>query len=182
MSPFYASLRKVLTLGESYPASPCPFHPKVLLITLILVSQPSLAGDWPMRWLLLLCLWSTSCLADDWTTGDTVRQTAFTTLVIADWAQTRWFIKQPTRTICTSGTRLSPSQCTSDSYVETNPILGPNPSSGKANNLTVAAIVGHAAVSYVLPRGWREGWQYVWIGIEAETVHHNRSIGVKFSF
>jgi hypothetical protein len=34
----------------------------------------------------------------------------------------------------------------------------------------------------LLPRDWREAWQYVWIGIEFGAVAHNYSLGVRIHF
>lgn len=128
--------------------------------------------------ILMAC--RTVCLADDWTTGDTVRQSIYTALVVIDWKQSSWAQSHPrTETKCTP---LNQCITISHEYIEANPILGTHPSQGKLNNLVAASIVGHAAISYMLPRGWREGWQYVWIGIEGEAVNHNRSIGIKMRF
>jgi hypothetical protein len=63
-----------------------------------------------------------------------------------------------------------------------NPILGDHPTAGQVDAYFVGVIAGHAAVSYLLPRGWREGWQYVWIGLEVNQVYRNRSIGIRFAF
>lgn len=126
---------------------------------------------------LLLALVTFAARAEDWTREDTYRQAALTTLLIADWAQSRWAIKHNEKTnYCASGS----SPCTL--YEEDNPLLGKHPSVGKANNLIAASIVGHAAIAYLLPRGWREGWQYVWIGVEANAVFRNRAVGVKLEF
>lgn len=116
-----------------------------------------------MRYLLFL-LFPCSCMAGDWTTADTVRQGVFTGLTVIDWAQTRYIAKHPY------------------TFSETNGVLGDHPSVGKVNNYFATAIVGHAAVSYMLPPAWREGWQYVWIGVESQKTYHNHSIGIRFSF
>jgi len=112
------------------------------------------------------------CFADDWSKEDSYRQTALTVLLVADWGQTRWAIKQNEKNC------VRPCQV----YEEGNPILGKHPSIGKTNNLIGASIIGHAAIAYILPRQWREGWQYVWIGVEANAVNRNQSIGIKFNF
>ena len=115
-----------------------------------------------MRYLILM-LFPSICFAGDWTTADTLRQGAFTGLAIADWAQTRYISKHP-------------------EFYETNQILGSHPSTGKVDTYFAASIVGHAVISYMLPPAWRQGWQYVWIGVEAQKVVHNHSIGIKFNF
>lgn len=121
-----------------------------------------------MRSLLLgmLLIASVAHAGDDWTREDTYRQAALTTLLIADWAQTRTFIKNP------------------DKYPgrESNPILGPHPSVGRATSYTALCILGHGAISALLPTNLRAGWQYVWIAIEVDAVLHNRSAGIKLKF
>jgi hypothetical protein len=115
-----------------------------------------------MRYVLLM-LFSTSCFAGDWTTADTARQATFTGLAVIDWAQTRYIAKHP-------------------EFYETNAVLGPHPSTGRVDLYFPVAIVGHAAISYILPPSWRQGWQYVWIGVETQKTTHNHSIGIKMSF
>lgn len=115
-----------------------------------------------MRYLIFL-LFPCSCMAGDWTTADTVRQLTYTGLTVIDCEQTKRFISNP-------------------HMYENNPILGKHPSEARINNLCAASIVGNAAVSYILPRRWREAWQYVWIGAEVGAVAHNHSIGVRIPF
>lgn len=127
-----------------------------------------------MRLLAALLLLPSICMAEDWTREDTYRQTALTALIVADWAQTRWAIKQ-------NGNHCSyPERCRP--YEEVNPLLGKHPSMGKLNNLVGASVLGHIAIARILPREWREGWQYVWIGIETNAVYRNHQVGVKFHF
>lgn len=98
-------------------------------------------------------------------------------LLIADWAQTRWIAKN-----CGPSEIYTTGQTAQASCVETNSLLGKYPSVGETNNYFAFAILGHAAISYLLPRAWREGWQYVWIGVEANQVNRNRSLGIKLEF
>jgi hypothetical protein len=103
---------------------------------------------------------------DRWTREDSYRQSAVTALLVADWAQTRYATKHP-----------------QDRYKEVaNPILGSRPTIGKTNNYFSLSIIGHAAISYMLPPAWRHGWQYIWIGVEANAVYYNHNIGVKMDF
>lgn len=117
-----------------------------------------------MRIMALALLLPSLCFAEDWSREDTCRQSALTVLLIADWAQTRNSVKRP------------------NEFSETNKLLGEHPSTGKVNNYFMVGIAGHAAVSYLLPPDWRQGWQYIWIGIEVQKVYHNHSIGVKLTF
>lgn len=116
------------------------------------------------RLLALLLLLPSLCFAGDWSREDTYRQSALTGLLIADWAQTRYIAKH------------------SNTFYETNTVLGKYPSVGRVDNYFALSIVAHAAISTVLPNAWRQGWQYVWIGIELEKVAHNHSIGVRMNF
>lgn len=116
----------------------------------------------------------------DWTTGDTVAQGGVVTFQVLDWAQTRWFIKHPMKPGC-------PPQSTCPSLerheTDVTGFLGESPSVGRANNFIAASIIAHGAISYWLPHGWlRDGWQYIWIGIEGDATHRNKMAGVKFSF
>jgi hypothetical protein len=137
-----------------------------------------------MRLLILLLAALAGCASvaradglnlDPWTREDTYRQAAVTALLLADWQQTRHMAKQRCPT--------SNPQCAvpfgEGGFAEN--FIGSHPSVGQVNNYFVAGIVGHAAISYVLPRGWREGWTYVWIGIEAQTVRTNY-LGIKYGF
>jgi hypothetical protein len=104
-------------------------------------------------------------LPSDWSRGDTYRQVSFTGLVVIDWAQTRWsVIDRP------------------EQYHEGNPILGKHPSAGRLAAYEVAVIVGHAAISYMLPAKYRAYWQYGWIGIETGVVLRSYHMGIKMEF
>ncbi len=118
-----------------------------------------------MRFLAILLFLPSVAFGEDWSTKDTIRQGVFTGITMMDWAQTRYIAKHPIE------------------FRETNPVLGKHPSIGSVNNYFAVSIIGHAAVSYMLPAGaWREGWQYVWIGIEVGAVAHNYSMGIRMSF
>jgi hypothetical protein len=114
---------------------------------------------------------------DPWTREDTWRQTAVTALLLADWYQTQWMVKNPCAN-AGGGTNCS------DPFREDHfarYFIGSRPTVGQVNNYFAASIVAHAAIAYVLPKGWREAWQYVWIGIQIDTVRRNY-IGIKYGF
>src|SRR5512133_3679909 len=112
----------------------------------------------------ILCLAPTVPKAEDvttydwsrgWSRGDTYRQLAFSSIVLVDWSQTIDF---------TQNKGLS----------EMNPILGEHPSRARINTLIPLAILGHAAVSYMLPKGDLRGvWQSVFISLEIGAVSRN---------
>jgi len=123
-----------------------------------------------------------STWAKDWTTADTMRQAAVTALFVVDWGQSRWIARNGFREFTFRNPDTAAKEeitITAEAFHETNPILGRHPSVGRVNNYFAAMIVGHAAISYVLPPAWRQAWQYVYIGYELKTVTHNRSIGVR---
>lgn len=113
---------------------------------------------------ILLSVPVTARGADEWTSGDTARQAVYLTLHVADWAQTRHIARHP------------------EEFTERNPVLGEHPSVGRVNGYFAATALAHTAVSWALPRGWREGWQYVTIGVESVVVARNYRLGVKFDF
>jgi hypothetical protein len=107
---------------------------------------------------------SSAPAAAEWTTADTAREAVYLGLHVADWGQTLQIAEHP------------------DRYSEANPILGRKPTRGRINRYFAATAIGHAAVSYLLPRPYREAWQYVTIGFEGATVLQNARLGVSFGF
>jgi hypothetical protein len=109
----------------------------------------------------------------EWNTTDTVLQSGVALLQIADWRQTRWFLKNPPR--CT--TTRSVTTC-NGTEADVAGMLGGHPSMGRLNAVIGLSIVGHAAISYLLPSPLRNVWQLVWIGIEGSAVRANHKEGV----
>ena len=99
---------------------------------------------------------------DEWTNTDTAFQVGYSILHIIDWGQTREIIN--------------------NGYSESNLILGEYPSKGKINTYFAVTLIGHAAISYVLPHDYRILWQVIWIGMEARTVAWNYNAGIKLGF
>jgi len=102
--------------------------------------------------------------AADWSTGDTVREVIAEGLIATDFAQTRTIAANPQQ------------------WSELNPLLGSHPSVGKVNLLAVGVLIAHPVISYLLPRPYREVFQYVTIGVEATAVSHNYQIGIHTSW
>jgi len=133
-----------------------------------------------MRYALLLLAFALPCHAeglnlDKWTREDSYRQAAVTVLLVVDWAQTRYLVRHPIDPKQADGTY----NWRSEGY---NRVLGEHPSIGRVNNYFLAATLGHAAISALLPPDWRKAWQYVVIGVEANTVERNHHIGIKMEF
>jgi hypothetical protein len=56
---------------------------------------------------------------------------------------------------------------------ERNPLLGKNPSPVKLWSLGLSGLAAHSVVAWMLPRGWREGWQAAGLTVEAVMVVSN---------
>lgn len=108
-----------------------------------------------------------------WDTTDTLFQVTYTAIHVIDWGQTVYTARNPRK------------------YEEENNILGGHPTVGKVNSYFIITGIGHAVVSWALPKkiniaGFnvpiRNIWQATWICIEAGQVQNNYRIGVKVSF
>lgn len=98
----------------------------------------------------------------DWTKEDTVYQVLFSSLLMTDWLQTK--------------------EAVSEGYKENNPILGSYPSQNSIDVFGASVIIGHFAISKLLPKDWRRKWQLLTIGAEIKNVAHNYNIGVRIRF
>ncbi len=101
--------------------------------------------------------------ADPWSTGDKVREGVYLTLLAADWGQTLDIENH-------------------DGYKEGNPFLGPDPSRSRITTWVLSTALVHVAAVHVLPARWRPIFQYLSIGIEANMVNHNASMGLRLAF
>lgn len=113
---------------------------------------------------IFLFLLSFNCLAEEWTTQDTQRESVFVAITAIDWSQTLQIAKRP------------------DHYYETNIILGNHPSDSRINTLIPTAMLAHYYIATLLPRGYREAWQYAFIAVETNAVSNNFSIGLNVKF
>ena len=133
---------------------------------------------------LALAAPGTSYAAGSWSAADTARQVAVTGLMVMDWAQTRTIARSYSAGAAPSGPYAAYQRTAPPTgYYETNPFLGQHPSVGEVDNYFAAAIIAHAAISYVLPPGaWRQAWQYISIGVELDKTEHNYELGIRMSF
>lgn len=121
-----------------------------------------------MKYLLsLFLLIPACCQADEWTKADTAREVAYLILHVVDWGQTRNIVHRYQQ---------------GEDFWEANPILGKHPSIKRVDSYFSFMMVAHVAVAYVLPRGWREGFQYTTTGLKTGLVISNNSIGLKVDF
>lgn len=114
----------------------------------------------------LLLLPTTASALDEWTPADSVREATYLALHVADWGQTRYANNDENQ----------------HRYIEQNKILGESPSLKRIDTYFAVTALAHVGVAYVLPRKWREAFQYTTIGMEAVVVFRNNSIGVRFDF
>jgi hypothetical protein len=129
---------------------------------------------------IVALLWHVRASAQEWTDGDWVRQGSWEVLHILDWAQTRDVARNPQR------------------FIENNPAMGEHPSVKRVDSYMGAWLLIHPAISHALPRlgallpenlqralgvrHWREGWQYVTLGVKAGAVYNNFTLGVRADF
>jgi hypothetical protein len=106
---------------------------------------------------------SSAPAAAEWTAADTAREAVYLGLHVADWGQTLDIENHP-------------------NIHETNPILGEDPNRSAINAFFVGTGLLHAGISYILPRPYREVWQYVSIGYRFSYVEQNHNLGLKFGF
>ena len=119
-----------------------------------------------MKYLLIVALLLplNSFAADPWSDGDIYREVAYQVIATIDWGQTLYIAKNP------------------QIFSEKNSTLGRNPSISAVNAYFIKMQLAHLILSHVLPSEWRNGFQYLTIGGELETVGHNYNVGIKIGF
>src|SRR4030042_1202336 len=121
--------------------------------------------------LALILLISTNAFGDEWRDEDTYREVAFQALNIVDWGQTRYTAKHPER-FKENGAGAGGSAW----------LIGEHPSTTDVDRLMVISAILHPVISYYLPHGWREAFQYVSISMKLDATTGNARAGVKFEF
>ena len=142
----------------------------------------------PMRWLVLLSFLSFSVYADEWKASDKAMLGAAAALLVVDWGQTRdltnpqqcvrW-VEQVNQNF-SIGARQETYECRQKK--EYNPILGEYPSRQDVDRYFAAAILGTAAIAYLLPSEYRKYFLGGVIVLEVATVLHNHSVGLRVNF
>jgi hypothetical protein len=100
-----------------------------------------------------------------WSRVDVGMQTTFLAITAFDWSQTIDFTQDPNSKI-----------------LETNLVLGPEPSRARVNAYMPLAMLGHTAVAAALPHGkLRTLWQTTWIAVETKMVVSNYRLGIGLS-
>ena len=102
--------------------------------------------------------------ADEWSTGDKVREGIYLGIRAADWAQTRYIARNRR-----------------DLY-EKNIGLGEHPSVARVDTYFIGTAILHVTIANALPAEWRAPFQYITIGDAAGYVQRNHVIGIKIKF
>ena len=102
--------------------------------------------------------------SDRWSRADTIREGVFHLTNLADCLTTIDIAANP------------------DRYRETNPVLGTHPNRESVYLWFGLSSLAHLGISYVLPRRFREPFQYVTIMYEAGYTAHNFGMGLRFRF
>lgn len=128
--------------------------------------------------IIAMILVAQTCFAfDEWTTKDTALQTAYTVLHVIDWGQTANQAKRNW-----SYQINSPGYAANMTRDENNFILGKRPNESTVHLYFAGTLAAHTAISYMLPRGWREAWQGAGIGLEVWAVGANYNVGINGFF
>lgn len=117
----------------------------------------------------LAFLLATTASANEWRSQDTVREVVWQAINIVDLGTTLDLAKQN-------------ESLGYQRYTEINPLIGHNPTPEQVTQRMVLGAVAHAAISYALPHGWRDAWQYVSIGTSAACATNNLEIGLRVNF
>lgn len=113
--------------------------------------------------LILLAAAAPAFAQDSWTRGDTIRQGVIVAASAVDWLQTLDIQDH-------------------DCMWEQNPVMGHKPSRARVNEYFLASMGAHFVIARLLPRKWREGFQYLSIGMEVGMIAHNYHIGLRVKF
>ena len=117
----------------------------------------------PLGLALGLLVTSPALATDPWTREDTYWELAYAAMVTLDCNQS--------------------SQIQALGRTERNPLLPRRPSPRTMQAICIGSVVGHVAVSYVLPAKWRRGFQAVTVTLETAVVVDNYyRAGIRFKF
>ena len=98
-----------------------------------------------------------------WRTQDTVRQVAIAAMIAVDHGQTLDLKNHP-------------------ELEETNPLLGKHPTDREINAHFITVQILHPLISYMLPHGMRDIWQWGSMGLWGAVIINNSQLGLKLDF
>jgi hypothetical protein len=90
-------------------------------------------------------------------------QIAHNSLIVADWAQTRFI-------------------ATNNHYKEDNKHLGKNPTIEQVNRFFIREMIIQNSIPLIAPKPWRKYWHIVGSVYRYDFVQKNHSIGIDFKF
>lgn len=118
-----------------------------------------------MKTLLFAILFVTSCAAraEPWDKSDKLLGGLALGATLIDWGQSRYIAKHP-------------------EYVETNAMLGPNPTLGRVNTYFASIIILEGIAAHLLPSAFRKGLLGGTALLEINVITKNYAFGVKVEF
>ena len=125
---------------------------KTILILIIILAIPASSYAWERA------------PENRWTMENTLWEGFNVIVQTIDWGQSYNIVNNP------------------DRYYETNKLLGPHPSKKEVDKFFITSIVGHAVISYVLPKDYRQAWQLITLGMHIENAGKNYAIGLRVDF
>lgn len=137
---------------------------------------------------LLLALPALGQSQQDWTTANTVMESAFVVATAMDWASTlnierynrEHHLPHKEFHYADSGQYLGTT--TIDPTEESNRIMGKRPTRATVNQYFATVLLAHAAISISLPRKSRLPFQTLTLLISVEAVSNNKKLGLRFTF
>ena len=97
-----------------------------------------------------------------WTPTNVVVASSAGVSLLVDWAQTRQALRR--------------------GWTETNPVLGPRPSSARLTLYNLVALPTVAGIGACLPTGWRTVWYAAVTLLETANITRNAALGLHIGF
>ena len=142
-------------------------------------------ASWCFAAIVIMMLFSAlySCVAkaelnltvDPFTKTQVAAEVAYSVLLLMDRQQTIK-IMQTRRDNCYESFDMC------RKYTESNPLIGQNASAGRLNSYFLGVALIHLAITAVLPSNERKYWQGITLVVQADTVRHNRLVGIRWNF
>src|SRR5437899_9875579 len=117
-----------------------------------------------MRFISLLLLLPSLCVAGDWDKTDYTLLGVASVATYIDWRQTQYIAQHH------------------DQFHETNKVLGEHPTVTQVNVYFARTSALTGALAYFIPSEYRKMYLGGIAIVEVSATAHNRSLGVKFSF
>lgn len=116
--------------------------------------------------LVFVVLFTAYAGSDEWTTTDTALEVTYQVLHRIDWKQTLVIASRPSE--------FYEKDAASD--------IGCHPTKRQVNRYMAYSAIGHLAMSYVLRKPWRTGFQMITIVDLEPTLRRNKRLGINISY